>query len=194
MQTKYVCKCHFERALKCCQAVARLMPTLSSTLISTSATSFDRTLMNCSEWLLVLKRPWEMIFSFSISSRNMRLNKEILILVYKHKIEKKIPVLAPENEISIQIYKKGNCMILRKIKKVTAFFGKYQSRFSQILTRIVLISMLVLVPKSKIHDNKSKFCLDASVWRNFFSLTSESSMFQVRVSDPKADGLFKFTD
>ena len=38
-----------ERALKCCQAVARLMPTLSSTYISTSATSFDRTLMNCSE-------------------------------------------------------------------------------------------------------------------------------------------------
>ena len=27
-----------------------------------------------------------------------------------------------------------------------------------------------------------------------FSLTSESSMFQVRVSGPKADGLFKFTE
>ena len=54
------------------------------------------------------------------------------------------------------------------------FFGKYefshkkQIILTRILARFVLISILVLISKSDIEDNKSRSRLDAWDWRTFF--------------------------
>ena len=109
-----------------------------------------------------------MIFYFSFSSRNTRLKKEILVLVSKHEIERKnFSFSSRKTRFSFKFLNKSRCNILRKIKKLKVFFGKYQSRhkqqikFSWILARIVLISILVLVSKSEIEDNKSRSRLNA---------------------------------
>ena len=101
---------------------------------------------------------WEMIVYFLIS-----LNKILKISLSSRKMR-----------FSFKFLNKRRCIILRKIKKLKVFFGKYQSRhkqqikFSWILARIVLISILVLVSKSEIEDNKSRSRLDAWDWNDIF--------------------------
>ena len=66
-----------------------------------------------------------MIFYFSFSSRNTRLKKEILVLVSKHEIERKnFSFSSRKMRFSFKFLNKNICIILRKVKKLKAFFWK----------------------------------------------------------------------
>ena len=140
-----------------------------------------------------LARPWEIIFYFSIPSRNMRLKKEIFALVSKHQIErKKFSFSSQKNRLVFKFFNGISCIILRKIWKSKALFiwknhssSKQRIRFSRIRARIVFILILVFVSKSEIEDNEYLSRLDAWDQGEFFSFSSRSLRLSARNSRPR---------